>query len=370
MKISFIDKRLESIFLKVLNGSRLSKEDGICIYETHDLVGLGRIADHVRRRMHGNKAFYIYNQHLNYTNICRNRCLFCAYARSRGEQGAYLWTCDDIGKILKERIAEPVKELHIVGGLNDELGFDYFIDLLETVKQIRPHATIKAFTCVEIDYLSRLAGLSVQKTIARLKDAGLEMMPGGGAEILNSRIHKKLFPRKINHERWLEIVRQVHLQGIKTNATMLYGHIETIEERVEHLMTLRRVQDETHGFSAFIPLAFHSQNTRLSHLPATTAVDDLKNIAAARLMLDNFDHIKAYWVMIGEKLAQVALSFGADDLDGTIIEERITHMAGAKSAVGLTRQQMTDMIKKAGFEPVERDSFYNPVTEQMSGSDE
>jgi len=361
MDISFIDKRLEKIYSKILKNTRLSREDGIYIYKTHDLIGLGQIAGHVRRSLHGNKAFYIYNQHLNYTNVCKNRCLFCAYARDRKEKGAYTWSIAEIEKRLLERIDEPVNELHIVGGLNDALTFDYFIDLLKTVKKIRPTATIKAFTSVEIDYLSRLAGLSIEKTIQELKQAGLEMMPGGGAEILNSRIHEQLFPRKINHNRWLEIIRAVHKAGIKTNATMLYGHIETIEERVDHLITLRQLQDETHGFSAFIPLAFHSENTKLSHIPATTAVDDLKNVAAARLMLDNFDHIKAYWVMIGEKLAQVALSFGADDLDGTIIEERITHMAGAKSALGLTKDQMENMITKAGFEPVERDSFYNAM---------
>ncbi|MCD4722781.1 MAG: aminofutalosine synthase MqnE [Desulfobacula sp.] len=361
MEIFFIDKRLESIYSKVLKGSRLSKEDGICIYETHDLIGLGLIANHVRRSLHGNKAFYIYNQHLNYTNICKNRCRFCAYARDREEKGAYAWSIDQIEKRLLERIDEPVNELHIVGGLNVDLDFEYFIDLLKTVKRVRPNATIKAFTCVEIDYLSNLAGLSLEDTIQRLKDAGLEMMPGGGAEILNSRVHKELFPKKIGHVRWFEIVRAVHKAGIKTNATMLYGHIETMEERVDHLISLRELQDETAGFSAFIPLAFHAENTKLSHLPPTTAVDDLKNVAAARLMLDNFAHIKAYWVMIGEKLAQVALSFGADDLDGTIIEERITHMAGAKSAKGLTKDQMEDMITKAGLEPVERDSFYHPI---------
>lgn len=362
MDIPFIDERLGHIFAKVRQGSRLSKEDGICIYETQDLLGLGRIADHSRQARHGKKAFYVYNQHLNYTNVCKNRCRFCAYAKDEGENGAYLWSMADIEARLEARIKEPVRELHIVGGLNEALTFAYFIDLLKTVKRVRPKAAIKAFTCVEIDYLSRLSGLSLEQTVAELKDAGLDMMPGGGAEVLNSRVHDELFPRKIGHDRWLEIVEIVHRAGIKTNATMLYGHIETMEERVEHLMALRKIQDRTGGFSAFIPLAFHSQNTQLNDLPPTTAVDDLKNVAAARLMLDNFDHIKAYWVMIGESLAQVALNFGADDLDGTIIEERITHTAGAKSAKGLTQTQMEDMIRAAGFEPVERDSFYNPVT--------
>ncbi|OGR10888.1 MAG: aminofutalosine synthase MqnE [Desulfobacterales bacterium RIFOXYA12_FULL_46_15] len=361
MQISFIDERLEDLYLKVLKNSRLSREDGIIIYETHDLIGLGRIANHVRKALHGNRAFYIYNEHLNYTNICKNRCRFCAYAKDKGQEGAYVFSIEEIEKRLMTHMDEPVKELHIVGGLNEDLKFDYYIDLLKTIRRIRPHATIKAFTCVEIDYLSTLAGLSLEETIKRLKEAGLAMMPGGGAEVLNKRIQEELFPRKIGHERWLEIVKAVHKAGIKTNATMLYGHIETLEERVDHLISLREVQDETGGFSAFIPLAFHSENTELSHLPPTTAVDDLKNVAAARLMLDNFEHIKAYWVMIGESLAQVALSFGADDLDGTIMEERITHTAGAKSAKGLTRNQMEDLILTAGFDPVERDSFYNPV---------
>ncbi|MCP3944738.1 MAG: aminofutalosine synthase MqnE [Desulfobacteraceae bacterium] len=361
MNISFLDERLESIYLKVKEGSRLSKEDGICIYDTQDLLGIGHIANYVRYNLHGNKAFYVNNQHLNYTNICKNRCRFCAYAKDDGEKGSYVWSMEEIEKRLMDKIEEPVAELHIVGGLNENLSFEYFIDLLKTVKRVRPEASIKAFTCVEIDYLSNLSGLSLEETVHQLKEAGLEMMPGGGAEVLNTRIHDALFPKKIGHDRWLEIVRTVHKAGIKTNATMLYGHIETLEERVDHLIALRDLQDETNGFTAFIPLAFHSQNTQLSHLPSTTAMDDLKNVAAARLMLDNFPHIKAYWVMIGESLAQVALNFGADDLDGTIIEERITHTAGAKSAKGLTQDLMEEMIRSAGFEPVQRDSFYNPI---------
>ncbi len=361
MNILFRDKRLKPVYSKVLNRTRLSKEDGISLYESFDLTGIGMLADIVRREKNSNKAYYIYNQHLNYTNICKNRCLFCAYAKDKGDKGSYSFSMHDIEKSLLERIDEPVNELHVVGGLNRELGFDYYTDLLKTIKRIRPGAHIKAFTCVEIDYLSKISNLGISGTIERLKDAGLDMMPGGGAEVLSRRIHKKLFNKKIDGKRWLEIVEQVHRAGIKTNATMLYGHIETIEERVDHLIALRGVQEKTGGFSAFIPLAFHSENTRLSELPPTTAMDDLKNIAIARLMLDNFDHIKAYWVMIGEKLAQVALSYGADDLDGTIIEEKITHTAGAKSAKGLTRAQMESMISRAGFIPVERDSFYNAI---------
>lgn len=361
MKWRFADKRLETIYDKVEQKTRLSREDGLLLFQTLDLNGVGMIADRARERLHGRKAFYIYNQHINYTNICKNRCLFCAYAVDKGDEKAYSWDIEEIEKRIMERIDEPVNELHIVGGLNPDLDFSYFINLLKTVKRVRPKAKIKAFTCVEIDYLSNLSGLSVDETIAALKEAGLDMMPGGGAEVMNERVRKRLFPRKMGKDRWLEIMESVHRAGLTSNATILYGHIETIEERVDHLITLRELQDKSGGFSAFIPLAFHSANTKLSHIPPTTAVDDLKMVAISRLMLDNFPHIKAYWVMIGEKLAQVALNYGADDLDGTIIEERITHTAGAKSAKGLTRELMEDMIRSAGFTPVERDSFYGEI---------
>ncbi len=357
----FADKRLEAILRKIESRKRLNFDDGLALYETTDLIGLGYLADLDRRRRHDDKAYWVYNQHLNYTNVCANRCQFCAFARDAGEDGAYTFSIADIEKQLTDRIDEPVRELHVVGGINPALPFDYYLDLIKTIKTIRPDVTVKAFTAVEIDHLAAIAGRTHEETIAELKTAGLEMMPGGGAEVMSRRVHQKLFHRKIDHERWLDVMKTAHGSGIITNATMLYGHIETLAERVHHLITLRELQDETGGFSAFIPLAFHSQHTRLSHLPATTAYDDLKNIAVARLLLDNIDHIKAYWVMIGEKLAQVALTFGADDLDGTIIEEKITHMAGAKSARGLTRADMTRMITTAGFTPVERDSFYHPA---------
>ncbi len=363
MKPEFFDKRLEAIGVKLEKNTRLSREDGLVLFETPDLTGVGMLAGRVRQQRHGNTAYYVYNQHLNYTNVCKNRCRFCAYAVDREDQGAYTWTMDEIEQRINDRIAEPVNELHIVGGLNPALDFDYFINLLKTVKRVRPLVKIKAFTCVEIDYLSSLSGLSIDDTVGALKAAGLDMMPGGGAEVMSDRVRNELFPKKIDSKRWLEIMGAVHRNGLTSNATMLYGHIETMAERVDHLLALRDLQDRTHGFSAYIPLAFHSKNTRLAHLPPTTAVDDLKNIAVARLLLDNFDHIKAYWVMIGEKLAQVALSYGADDLDGTIIEERITHTAGARSAKGLSREEMERMIRSAGFVPVERDSFYSPVNQ-------
>jgi len=361
MKIQLFDQRLEPIKNKIFQNERLSAEDGAILYESNDLIGVGRLADYVRRRRHGAKAYYVYNQHLNYTNVCINRCLFCAYAKDEGQKGAFTLTADDIRERINARLDEPICELHIVGGLNDKLPFDYYTDLIRTVKKIRPQATVKAFTAVEIDYLARLANLSLKAAIQALKDAGLGMLPGGGAEVMSARVRQKLFPRKIGQERWLEIMQAVHEAGLTSNATMLYGHIETVQERVKHLMLLRELQDMTGGFSAFIPLAFHSKNTRLAHIESTTGFDDLKNVAVARLMLDNFDHIKAYWVMIGEKSAQIALFFGADDLDGTIIEEKITHTAGASTAKGLSAVQMENLITSAGFEPVRRDSFYRPV---------
>ncbi|MEE4358571.1 MAG: cyclic dehypoxanthinyl futalosine synthase [Desulfococcaceae bacterium] len=361
MDIHFSDRHLYGIQEKISEGQRLRAEDGLMLYRSPDITGLGHLADQVRRKRHGNTAYYVYNQHINYSNICINRCRFCAFARDKEEKGSYTYSIEDVEKHLRERIEEPVREIHMVGGLNPALEFSYYPELLRCIKKIRPDVSIKAFTAVEIDYLSQISGLSLEDTIAVLKEAGLDMIPGGGAEILDPRIHAELFPRKISGKRWLEVMEALHGAGLSANASMLYGHIESREERIRHLISLRELQDKTGGFSAFIPLAFHPQNTKLSHLPSTTAYDDLKTVAIARLMLDNFDHIKAYWVMIGEKLAQTALFFGADDLDGTIVEEKITHMAGASSPKGLHREEMEHLITAAGFVPVERDSFYQPV---------
>lgn len=356
-----MDSKYKKIKEKVVNKERLSLDDGIFLFESNDIISTGKLADSVKRRLNGNKAYYIYNQHLNYTNICKNRCRFCAFAKEKDESGSYSFSISKIESEIRQYIDEPIKELHVVGGLNHDLDLDYYVGMLKAIKKLRPNVTIKAFTAVEIDYLSVSNNISLEKTIQILKKAGLDMLPGGGAEVMSDRVREELFPEKIGKSRWLNIIEEVHKAGITTNATMLYGHIETLEERVEHLIQLRELQDKTSGFSAFIPLAFHSENTKLNHISPTTAFDDLKNISVARLMLDNFDHIKAYWVMIGEKLAQIALHFGADDLDGTIMEEKITHTAGAKSAKGLTREKMIKLIESSGLEAVERDSFYNSV---------
>lgn len=364
MEIEVSDADLKKTRDKVLAQQRLNFEDGVALYSSNDIIGIGLLADRVRRQMHGKRAFYVVNQHLNYTNVCVNRCAFCAFARDEGQNGAFTLTPEQIRGKLSAGTARPVREVHMVGGLNPALPLEYYLDLVRAVRQMRPLATVKAFTAVEIDYISRISGLSLSETIETLRAEGLEMLPGGGAEIMSGRVREKLFPKKIGRERWLQVMKEAHRAGLTSNATMLYGHIETVEERVRHLLELRELQDETGGFCSFIPLAFHPANTKLSRLPETTGFEDLKNIAIARLMLDNFDHIKAYWVMIGEKLAQVALSFGADDLDGTIVEEQITHMAGAKSAKGLTPDRMDRMILAAGFEPVERDSFYRPIHQE------
>ncbi len=353
--------RFRKIHDKVAAGDRLDFDDGLFLFGSHDIIRIGQLADIVRKRKNGANAYFVYNQHINYTNICLNRCKFCAYAKDAGASGAYAWTIADIRERITSRISEPIREIHIVGGLNPALPFDYYTEMIRTVQELRPDVTVKAFTAVELDFIARNSGLSLEDAIARLKEAGLSMLPGGGAEVMSPKVQERLFPRKIDGKRWLDVMETAHKAGLTANATMLYGHIETHEERVSHLLALRELQDRTFGFSAFIPLAFHPGNTGISHLPSTTAFDDLKVIAISRLILDNFPHIKAYWVMIGEKLAQVALSFGADDLDGTIIEERISHTAGATSPKGLTRDQLWRMITTAGYTPVERDSFYNPV---------
>jgi aminodeoxyfutalosine synthase len=355
---------LDTIAHKIHSGQRLDREDGLAILEATDLVAVGRLADAVRRQRHGRRAFFVYNQHLNYTNVCQNKCAFCAFARDEGQAGAFTLGLDEIERRLTDRLDEPITEYHVVGGVNPALPFDYYLDLIRLLKRLRPGAAIKAFTAVEIDHLGKISGLGLTGTLAALKRAGLEMMPGGGAEVFSPRVRRELFPRKIDHQRWLQVMRAAHQAGLTSNATMLYGHLETDEERVDHLLMLRGLQDETGGFSAFIPLGFHPANTRLAARRGPTAADDLKVTALARLLLDNFDHIKAYWVMLGESLAQVALSFGADDLDGTIIEEKISHMAGAQSAKGLSREKLREMIVRAGFEPVERDAFYRPMDAQ------
>ena len=350
---------LGRILAKVRNDERLSLEDGRQLYQHPNILALGALADIVRERKNGNQAFFIYNQHINYSNVCTNLCKFCAFGREKGHALAYEMSVDEVKDKVRQRLDEPISEIHMVGGIHPDLPFSYYLDLLRGIKEVRPEVHIQAFTCVEIHHLAQLAGKSVEQTLRELMAAGLGSLPGGGAEVFSPRIRQLTCERKLSGEGWLEVAKIAHGLGLRTNATMLYGHIETVDERLEHLDALRRTQDATGGFLAFIPLAFHPKNTEMSEHSNTTGINDLKNIAVSRLMLDNFPHIKAYWVMIGPKLAQVALAFGADDMDGTVKEEVITHMAGAETEQALGHKTLIRLIQEAGRQPVQRDTLYN-----------
>jgi aminodeoxyfutalosine synthase len=352
---------LGDILEKVEAGERLNLQDGLALYNSKEILALGYMANLVRNRMNGDKAYFIYNQHINYSNICTNLCKFCAFGKDKSSDLAYEMDLAQVKEKVRARLDEPITEIHMVGGIHPDLPFEYYLELLRGIKEVRPDVHIQAFTCVEIAHLAFLAGKPVAQTLDILKGAGLGSIPGGGAEVFSPRIRKLTCEKKLSGDQWLEVAKIAHRQGLHTNATMLYGHIETMEERLEHLDALRTAQDETKGFLAFIPLAFHPQNTEMSTLSRTTGIDDLKNIAVARLFLDNFPHIKAYWVMIGPKMAQVALSFGADDMDGTVKEEVITHMAGADTDQAIGSKTLVRLIKEAGRMPVERDTLYNVI---------
>lgn len=348
-----------AIYNKVLSGERLSAEDGLALYQTRDLLAVGALANIVRERKNGNVAYFNRNLHINYTNICNKMCLFCAFDRLPGEEGGYTMYEPEIASRFKQWDGVKISEVHMVAGINPKLPFSYYTDLLRTVKKIRPDIHIKAFTMVELAQMIKISKMSPEDTILALKEAGLDSCPGGGAEVLSERVHKAIFRLKIGPQQWLDLQRLVHKCGLRSNATMLYGHMETLEERVEHFIRLRELQDETGGFQTFIPLAFHPDNTEMSDLPPTTGFEDLKNIAIARLMLDNFPHVKAFWIMITPRLAQVSLNFGADDMDGTVLEEKITHEAGALTPQGLSLEELVSLIREAGREPVERDTLYH-----------
>jgi len=360
-ELKITDARLEPVAAKVLAGERLNMEDGVALYQSHDLLALGWLGNHVREKKHGNICYYNVNRHINPTNVCVAHCRLCAFGRSPDAPGAYTFALDEIYKRAAEGVGEGATEFHIVGGLHPDLPFEYYLELIRGLKQRFPEVHLKAFTMVEVGYYARISKLSIRDTLLAMKNAGVDSLPGGGAEIFHPRVRKVICDHKVSGQMWLQIARTAHEIGLRSNATMLYGHIETAEERVDHLLQLRDTQDKTHGFVTFIPLAFHPANTALSHLPGPTGIDDLKMVAVSRLMLDNFDHIKAYWVMLTPRIAQVALRFGADDLDGTVVEEKIYHDAGATTPEHLTRAELERLIRAAGRVPVERDTRYNPV---------
>lgn len=353
---------LNHIEKKILAGERLSAENAVELFNSDDIFTLGRLASHVAVKKNGNNAYFIVNRHINPTNICINRCKFCAFSRSKGDEGAYELTMEEILSKLSDAMRGPytISEVHIVGGLHPDWPFEHYTDMLSGIKEKFPSIAIKAFTAVEIDYMAKISGLGIPETLGALKNSGLDLMPGGGAEIFAEGVRNILCPEKIGGDRWLEVMETAHNKGIKTNATMLYGHLESIDDRVDHLLRLRSLQDRTGGFQAFIPLAYHPKNTEIGGF-YSSGIDDLKTVAISRLVLDNFDHIKAYWIMLGEKISQTALLFGADDLDGTVIEEKITHSAGAMTDEVMSRDELANLIKKAGKNPVQRDAFYNAI---------
>jgi len=312
--------------------------------------------------MHGNVTYFNVNRHINPTNVCVAACRLCAFGRKKDSPGAYTMALEEAWQTAASGYSEAVTEFHIVGGLHPDLPFSYFLELISGLKQRFPQVHLKAFTMVEVAYLAKRGKLSIRQTLEQLKSAGVDSLPGGGAEIFAERVRSIICDHKINGDQWLETARTAHELGLRSNATMLYGHVENDEDRVDHLLKLRSLQDETHGFQTFIPLAFHPENTVLRHLPPTTGMLDIKTIAISRLVLDNFPHIKAYWQMLTPRIAQTALRFGADDIDGTVVEEKIYHDAGATTPQGLHREELMRLIREAGREPVERDTLYHQVS--------
>ncbi len=359
----FTDPALRPIAEKVAADERLSFDDGLTLNNTHDILGLGRLANVVRERINGKEAFYINNRHINHTNICVNECRFCAFKKKEGDDGAYFMDVDTVMKKTHEWDGEHFTEFHIVGGLHPDMPYDYYREIVRRLHDDFPTVHIQAWTAVEINWFAKLTGWSHTTVLEDMKSVGLGSLPGGGAEIFNETVRAKICPDedKVDSAGWLAVHQAAHRVGVRSNATMLYGHIEKPEHRVDHLIRLREAQDETGGFLTFIPLAFHPMNTEYDRIPFTSGQLDLRMIALSRLMLDNFPHIKAFWIMIGEKIAQMALSFGADDMDGTVVEEKITHAAGAQTAQKMAAQKIERLIREAGRIPVERDTVYNLV---------
>ncbi len=360
------DARLEPVFKKVERGERLSYEDGVAMYRSADILTLGYMANLVRERLHGDTTYFNVNRHINPTDVCVASCRLCAFGKKAKDPHAYTMSMEQVWEVAGKGYAEAVTEFHIVGGLHPELTLTWFCEMIAGLKERYPDVHLKAFTMVEVAYLAKRARISIRETLERLKAAGVDSLPGGGAEIFSERVRRVICDHKIDGNEWLETARAAHQIGLKSNCTILYGHLETAEDLADHLVRLRTLQDDTRGFVTFIPLAFHPANTALAHLAPTTGFNDLKQIAIARLMLDNIPHIKAYWIMMTPGVAQIAQRFGANDIDGTVVEEKIYHDAGATTAQHLRRQDLLHLIRKAGREPVERDTAYRPVVRTES----
>ncbi len=358
------DERLLPLADKVLRKERLTFEDGLLLYASPDLTGIGAMAQHVRLRLHGRKTYYVQSRRLSYTNICHTHCQFCAFQAKPDDPRAYVLSVEDVVRELSKPENATVRELHMTSGHNPKLKIDYFEDLFRKIKAAFPQIHLKVFTMIEMDYYARNSGLSVEAFLDRCVAAGLESCPGGGAEIFAPEIREKICIGKKEANTWLRVAEICHGRGISTNCTMLYGHIEQPRHRVDHLLQLRELQDRTRGFLAYIPLAYQIEDNELSRtyeIHETTGTQDLREVAVARLLLDNIPHIKAYWVMITEGLAQIAQNYGANDLDGTLIEEEIAHLAGAKTPQFLSKNQLERLIRAADFEPIERDNLYNEM---------
>jgi aminodeoxyfutalosine synthase len=360
----FHDQKLTDIAERLEAGQRLTFDDGIALFGTNDLTGMGKLADIARRKRHGRVTYFNVNRHFNPTNVCYADCKFCGFYRTPRQPDAYTHNIEDSLRIAGQAVSEGATELHITGGLNTKLPFSYFTDLLASLKQQFPQLHLKAFTMVEFDHFAHFYKMSDEEVIQKLIDAGLDSCPGGGAEIFREPTRSMICAHKCDADRWLELAGKVHSFGLKTNATMLYGHIESIEDRVDHLIKLREQQEKSGGFQCFIPLAFYPPETQLAHLPGPSGVDSLKTMAVSRLLLDNFPHIKAYWVMLGKRLAQVALHYGANDIDGTITEGgelTTSYSVEANNEVRMSKTELIGLIEEAGFEAVERDTVYNRV---------
>lgn len=359
---------LMDIYRKVDEGKRLSADDGYRLFRTPHLTSVGYMANIVRERRHGAKTFYVRNQHINYTNICNKGCRFCSFYAQKGGPAPYEMSIDEVREALRRYRHLPLTEVHMVGGINKRLPYSYYMDLVRVVKEERPDAHVKAFTAVEIEQIAEIGKVSIEQALADLIEAGLDSLPGGGIEVLSDRVHQELFGKKLSGDEWKDVARAAHRLGLKQYSTMLYGHIETVEERVEHLVQLRDLQDETQNFLTFTPLSFHPEGTQLEEIPTVTGDTDLRTIAVSRLMLDNYEHIKSFWIMNTPELTQIALWYGADDADGLVLEYEITYREGefGNKKQALTHKNMCAMIEEAGRVPVERDSLYREIVREES----